>query len=279
MIMKKYLIAAGGPIAQRSYSPIGKVFQHSGPTVLTVLLLFAAVGCKPKEEPKPEDPAPHWTVAESPLVDAPQWKTTPTDDAPNSMTIFANKTIPGCRMNADDVISVISASGECLSVSNANNTYLYLYVQQPSDEAKTFRLNYYSVSNQCYFVSRDSYNYVNDNQLGTVDNKIDPEWHCCGQYPYLEMLDVMIVRDSLDADDEIAVFAGDVCRSVGPMKNVSAENGLVELTIPVPMATVKESFGVKFYDSRKKTIYTATNVEIGYQASGLSFAIITCEDK
>ena len=240
-----------------------------------ILLAAMMVGCKPKPEP---DPAPHWQVFNPVLAEAPQWQTTPTDDSPSSMTVYSNKTIPGVRTVATDIVSVLSASGECLSLSHPKSVYLYLYVQQPSDEAKTFRLNYYSTNNQCYYVSRDSYNYVNDSQLGTADNMIEPEWHCCGQYPYLEMLDVMIVRDTLDAEDEIAVFAGDECRSVGPLKNISAENGLVELSIPVPMAKVKESFDVKFYDSRKQTIYTASNVEIGYQHAGVGFAIITCQD-
>lgn len=198
-----------------------------------ILLAAMMVGCKPKPEP---DPAPHWQVFNPVLAEAPQWQTTPTDDSPCSMTVYSNKTIPGVRTVATDIVSVLSASGECLSLSHPKSVYLYLYVQQPSDEAKTFRLNYYSSNNQSYYVSRDSYNYVNDSQLGTADNMIEPEWHCCGQYPYLEMLDVMIVRDTLDADDEIAVFAGDECRSVGPLKNISAENGLVELSIPVPMA-------------------------------------------
>ncbi|MCQ2324659.1 MAG: hypothetical protein MJZ58_00510 [Paludibacteraceae bacterium] len=253
--------------------------------ILAILAIAMMAGCKPKPEPVPEpdpipepDPAPHWVVTESPTVEAPQWQTTPTDDSPYSMTIFSKKELPDCLMAFTDVISVLSASGECLSVSQPKNIYLYLYVQQPSDEAKTFRMNYYSSNNKCYYVSQDSYNYVNDSQLGTADNMIEPEWHCCGQYPYLEMIDVMIVRDTLDADDEIAVFAGDECRSIGPVKISSAENGLVELSIPVPMAKVKEGFDVKFYDSRKKTIYTASNVEIGYQHAGVGFAIITCQD-
>ncbi|MBQ0137589.1 MAG: hypothetical protein KBS40_06270, partial [Bacteroidales bacterium] len=111
--MKKYLTAAGGRSAKRSFS------TKCGLSVITVLLLIAAVGCKPEPDPIPEpDPAPHWVVTESPAVEAPQWQTTPTDDSPSSMTVYSNKTIPGVRTAATDIVSVLSASGECLSLSH-----------------------------------------------------------------------------------------------------------------------------------------------------------------
>lgn len=268
--MKKNLSAAGGRSAKRSFS------TKCGLSVITVLLLFAAVGCKSKEEPKPEDPAPHWKVTESVLVDAPQWKPASIDDAPYSMTVYSKKNIPGCRMASTDVISVISASGECLNTCKNKNVDMYLYVQKPSDDATTFRLNYYSTNGQCYYISKDAYDYVNDGQLGTVDNMLEPEWLCCGQYPYLEEIAIMIFGiEGLAEEDEIAVFSGDVCRTIGPATFLSNDAEVLQLSMFVPMEKVKESFDVRFYDSRTKTVYTASNVEIGYNHSGIGTAIFT----
>lgn len=266
MIMKKYLIAAGGRSAKRSFS------TKCGLSVIMVLLLIAAVGCKPKQEP-----VPGWKVNESVWVDAPKWQVTPTDDSPNSMTIFSTKLVPGCRMSSDDVVSVITASGECLNTDKVGaRLNLYLYVQQPTDEVRTFRLNYYSANEKCYYISKETYDFVNDSQLGTVDNMLTPDWQYCGQYPYLEEMKIMIFGiDALAPEDELAVFAGNVCRTIGPAKFISNDAGTLQLTMLVPMERVKESFEVRFYDSRTQTVYTASNVEIGYQHSGIGTAVFT----
>ena len=163
--MKKYLTAAGGRSAKRSFS------TKCGLSVITVLLLIAAVGCKPKPEPTPER-----TILTPDGTPRPEWKVAVDEESYKSMTaIIRLPEVLRPYADATDMISVVAGQtivGVASPWDEVSDSYI-IRIADPHTTS-TLTLRYYSVELTRIYTA-EFVSFANDDIVGTVEEPFIPD--------------------------------------------------------------------------------------------------------
>ena len=145
-------------------------------TIISCGLLLLAAGCKPKEEPKPEQPNLSGNVAR------PEWVAPEEYDYTSSMTAVIkveklnDQMVNEEMVNEADLIAAFIGD-ECLGVASPDNGLFYLYIASPNEQMvneQMVNLRYYSTHFKNLFVAKDAFPFVNDDQQGSYNAPFVP---------------------------------------------------------------------------------------------------------
>lgn len=201
------------------------------------------------------------------VVENPAWEATENLTPFSSMvaTIALDESfIPADMIDVGDMVAAF-CNGECLGTTTANwsSAYgcrFYLYIQQPQDNGKDITLGYYSTKKQSVFYWPSRIQYATDSKEGTTAKPLLlSEKGENGGYMFSVTTNFRLPDTfdmDLDKNDELAIFAGDVCR-VKINASDKLQDGNSFITV-VPMKNLTEKFTIRYYSSSDDRIYTSS---------------------
>ena len=132
---------------------------------LMALLLVVLMGCEKKEQPV------------NPYVDPgttenPQWKiTVDTTDMTSSMTAIV-------RVSFTQSEGTLAAfmGNECCGIGEYTEGLYWLYISPASEQGGNVQLRFYSQHLKRIFVAKETFLFINDGHLGSVNDPYIPTW-------------------------------------------------------------------------------------------------------
>jgi len=131
---------------------------------LCSLFLVALVGCKDKE---PENPYVNPGTTENP-----QWKITVDTTA---MTSSMTAIIQVSFAKSEGTLAAFTGN-ECCGIGEYMNGLYWLYISPASEQGGNVQLKFYSPDLKRIFVAKETFSFVNDAHLGSVNAPYTPTW-------------------------------------------------------------------------------------------------------
>ena len=131
---------------------------------LCSLFLVALVGCKDKE---PENP-----YVDPGTTENPQWKiTVDTTDMTSSMTAIIQVSFA----KSEGTLAAFMGN-ECCGIGEYIDGLYWLYISPASEQGGNVQLKFYSPDLKRIFVAKETFSFVNDAHLGSVNVPYTPTW-------------------------------------------------------------------------------------------------------
>ena len=133
---------------------------------LCAVLLFAA-GCKDKKD-DPVNPQ-----VEPDTTENPNWTVTVDNDMTSSMTAIVNVSLA----SQPGTLAAFIGNDCCAIATYDSDLKLYwLYISSASEQGGNVQLKFYSPDLKRIFVAKETFSFVNDAHLGSVNVPYTPTW-------------------------------------------------------------------------------------------------------
>ena len=162
-LVLNYSTLLGGGRSSRVNGRTLRVKNFSKIALCAVLLL--AAGCKGKEQPI--DP-----YVDPGTTENPQWKiTVDTTDMTSSMTAIIQVSFA----KSEGTLAAFTGN-ECCGIGEYMNGLYWLYISPASEQGGNVQLKFYSPDLKRIFVAKETFSFVNDAHLGSVNVPYTPTW-------------------------------------------------------------------------------------------------------
>lgn len=204
--------------------------------------------------------APQWVAALAGNDAAPQWQAPDHSLYPSSMTavIKLPMLLEAFAGDGDEMAAFIGddCRGVAQKVTAGDRTLYFIQIKAASEETGSVQLRYYCSALTRIFTATAVPFVIND-VYGTADEPAIPDFAQSGRYPVTATAYLRLDGEALpftpSADDEIAAFAGDECRSV--LHWADADAATYCLTLMANDAS--ERLSLRYYSALTGATYTA----------------------